>query len=79
MIAEELRLQVAHLQVLSYLIRARVPEVAQVIANGGRRPAPKARAEGAQENFGLFRPGFHKKPSKMPNIFWGYAPEPLAQ
>ena len=45
---------------------ARVPEVAQVIANGGlmvaegqaegqgRRPAPKARAEGAIENVGLF-------------------------
>ena len=41
-----------------------------MVAEGlGRRPAPKARAEGALENFGLFRPGFHKETE----------PEPLAQ
>ena len=62
-----------------------------MVAEGlGRGPAPKARAEGALENFGLFRPGFHEKaqfldpdftrrPSKRPNIFRRYAPEPLAQ
>ena len=32
----------------------RVAEVAQVIADGGRRPGPKARAEGSLENVGLF-------------------------
>ena len=52
-------------------MRPRVPEVAQVIADGGRRPGPKARAEGARRR----RP--EEKMAFSPKEPLPYGPEPL--